>query len=231
MPIACRPATVRSCDIHCANAVPSSNGTHSCGSATYTSRPRRFRSRSRMTSSSSRPMTYAHGLMHVRARRRTAARACTRRRGVRAPRGRARDLPGAGEVRGAGEAVVAAADDDDVPALLREVADRRGQPDLAQHVGDRVHGLTRVGARDAVDELVDAVLLGSQRARPGERMRQTALHGLARRPVLPVGEVPEVDGVGRVEARRARRPSRGNAQAHSTCVRSTDSGVIRCVIT
>jgi hypothetical protein len=61
-PAAANPATVRSGSIHCANTVPSSNGTHSCGSARYTSRPRSASPSSSTTVSSSRPMTYAHGL-------------------------------------------------------------------------------------------------------------------------------------------------------------------------
>ena len=48
-------------------------------------------------------------------------------------------LAGAGEVGGAGEPVVAAADDDHVPAARGQLADRRGQPDPAEPVGDRVH--------------------------------------------------------------------------------------------
>src|SRR6185312_11076168 len=44
-----------------------------------------------------------------------------------------------GEVSGAGQAVVPATDDDDVPGGSRQLGDRGGQADLAELVGDRVH--------------------------------------------------------------------------------------------
>src|SRR5450755_5127097 len=52
--------------------------------------------------------------------------------------------------------------------------------------------LTLVAAADHRDELVDRVLVRRQRARPGVRRREPALHGLTGLPVLPVGDVPEV---------------------------------------
>ena len=110
-------------------------------------------------------------------------------------------VAGPGEVGGAGEPVVAAADDDDVPAPRGELTDRRRQPDPAEAIGDGVHDrAAEVGPGDAGDELVDAVLGRVERPGPGVRRGQAALHRLAGGPVLPVGEVPEVDGVGRVEA-------------------------------
>src|SRR3954449_6543157 len=56
-----------------------------------------------------------------------------------------------------------------------------------------------VGRRDLVDEAADGVLVGSEDTGPGVRRRQSALHRLTRGPVLPVGEVPEFDGVRRAE--------------------------------
>ena len=52
------------------------------------------------------------------------------------------------------------------------------------------------------DELGDGVLLGRERALVVARDDTPPLHRLARRPVLAVGEVPEVDGERRVEAGR-----------------------------
>ena len=50
-------------------------------------------------------------------------------------------LPGSGQVRRGGEPVVAAADDDRVPALGRQLLDRGGKPDLPQLGRDLVHGV------------------------------------------------------------------------------------------
>src|SRR4029453_10963933 len=51
-------------------------------------------------------------------------------------------LAGAGKVRGGGEAVVAAADDHNVPVPLGQLGDRSGQPDLAELLCDGVHVTT-----------------------------------------------------------------------------------------
>ena len=59
-------------------------------------------------------------------------------------------LAGLGEVGRAGEAVVAAPDDDRVPVAGGELRDGRGQPDLAQLLRDGVHLVTLL--RDGVDD-------------------------------------------------------------------------------
>src|SRR3954470_22783638 len=74
-----------------------------------------------------------------------------------------------------------------------------------------------VGRRDLVDEAVDRVLVGSEHTRPVVRRRQSALHRLARGPVLPVGEVPEVDGVRRAEAGLLDGSCRKQPLALDTC--------------
>ena len=51
-------------------------------------------------------------------------------------------LAGAREVGSGGEAVVPPADDHDVPAAGGELGNGRGQPDLAEHLGDGVHVAT-----------------------------------------------------------------------------------------
>jgi len=61
-------------------------------------------------------------------------------------------------------------------------------------------GQPGVTASDHGDELVHGVLVARQQAGPGGPVGEPPLYGLARLPVLAVGDVPEVDGEGRVEA-------------------------------
>ena len=91
--------------------------------------------------------------------------------------------------------------------------------------------LTEVAAGHHRDELLHAVLLRRERPGPGVLAGQAALHRLAGRPVLPVGEVPEVHRVRRVEAGPLARPPRGTARRTRSQVRSAASGVSRWVMT
>ena len=93
------------------------------------------------------------------------------------------------------------------------------------------HGLAQVATGHHRHEHVDVVLLAGQRSGPGVDGREPPLHRGAGRPVLLVGDVPEVDGEPGVEARAGRRtPGRT-----TTCTRSgwsrPSSGVRRCTIT
>jgi alkylation response protein AidB-like acyl-CoA dehydrogenase len=63
------------------------------------------------------------------------------------------------------------------------------------------------------DELVDAVLVRRQWAGPGVRRAEAALHRFARGPVLPIGQIPEVDGVGGIEIRLRRNVLRERPRA------------------
>ena len=129
---------MRASSSHWPKLVPSSNGTHRLGSATSKCRPR-----------SREPQLADDQLVEqaddVGARADDVARVAERpleRAGAAEPLAALEHedrLAGAGEVRGAREAVVAAADDHGVPVAGGELGDGRGQADLAQLLRDGVH--------------------------------------------------------------------------------------------
>src|SRR3954463_13649615 len=125
-----RSCCVRSSSSHWPKLVPSSNGTQRLGSATSKCRPRCLSWSSSITRSSSRPTTYAHGLIVYPGNGSSSVAAPpsrSRRPGPGEPLAALEHedgLAGFREVRRGGEAVVAAADHDDIPVLGGELGDR-----------------------------------------------------------------------------------------------------------
>ena len=79
-------------------------------------------------------------------------------------------------------------------------ADRCLAPSLRQTIAAARELAALVRAGEHRHPLVDRVLVGGERPRPEVWRCETALHRLAGAPVLPVGDVPEVHGVRRVDA-------------------------------
>ena len=122
-------------------------------------------------------------------------------------------LAGPGQVGRGGQAVVAAADHDDVPGRGGQLRHGAGSPtspsraamrfttDVPSRGGRlrrwrlRHQGLAQVAPGHHGDEWYTASSCSANT--PGTKAGETrlALHALDRRPVLAVGEVPEVDGV------------------------------------
>ncbi len=92
-------------------------------------------------------------------------------------------LAGLGEVGGAGEAVVAAADDDGVPVLGGELADGCGEADLTELLCDRVHGEISLATASTTTAPSGWTSTGlhSTSSRPGSSVRRAASRAAAGR--------------------------------------------------